>query len=180
MQMREALRQLVNSLRSRKLIGEALRKTIKPTRPVVAGNKVFFYTGGGKAVKSIGWRGPATVVQINGRQSVLQFSGRFYTRSLDTLRPWTPPHGGVEAAAVAAKKAAQRAEKESTKPPGLEPKATQASESTAQLGDASVPASLYQSVLCTLREHRSLDPEQEARLEVLFGRRFLSAQVDGT
>ena len=194
MQVRETLRNLVTSMRSRRLISEAIRKPIKQTRPITAGMRVYFHTGGGKKVKAVGWRGPALVVQVNGRQSVLQFSGRFYQRSIDTLRPWYPPHGGVEAAAAAAKRTEQptalrsaleqqlaedadaRADYQHTeKPQRLE---SAHSESARAAGSSRLPPSaLLRSTLQVLCAGRSLTPDMIRTFERHYGGSFLRAKL---
>jgi len=86
------VRDLVNGSRARRLITEALRRQLKPERtPLAVGDNVYFYTESDRHGTKSGWRGPAKLVYFNepDRQAVVEYEGRFFSRSSDLTKPFS-------------------------------------------------------------------------------------------
>ena len=147
--------------RSRKVVTDALRKSVKPARDYTPGDDFWFYTEKGSKVKVSGWKGPARLLQVEKRIAVLRYNGRFYERSVDDIKPFCPPHGDPAAAAALQASRADRAAE------------------TAQLSATQSVSShaLLRSVLHRLQRNRPVHAQTAEMLERHFGRRFLGAQL---
>ena len=157
----ERIDRVLLEARSRKVVTDALRKSVKPAREYTPGDDFWFYTEKGSKVKVSGWKGPARLLQVEKRIAVLRYNGRFYERSVDDIKPFCPPHGDPAAAAALQASRADRAAE------------------TAQLSATHSVSShaLLRSVLHRLQRNRPVHAQTAEMLERHFGRRFLGAQL---
>ena len=157
----ERIDRVLLEARSRKVVTDALRKSVKPARDYTPGDDFWFYTEKGSKVKVSGWKGPARLLQVEKRIAVLRYNGRFYERSVDDIKPFCPPHGDPAAAAALQASRADRAAE------------------TAQLSATQSVSShaLLRSVLHRLQRNRPVHAQTAEMLERHFGRRFLGAQL---
>ena len=90
---KQQIESLIRSTRTQRDIRRALKEQIKPNKSeFVAGEKVYFYTDDAKKKIGQSWRGPATILKIADRRAVLEFGPNFLSRSVDSLKSYSPPH----------------------------------------------------------------------------------------